>query len=266
MSGGFPRILQDWRHGQPAMAFVAEQLAESTSPLVVIGERVLNAEFPAATQARAVLSAVGAGETMFSNIERRTGLNEGSLSRTLGILTRDLRVVAAERPMSGAASRLTHYLVDDPYLRFWLRFVAPRMELILRGRGEPASDEITRSWPEYRGRAVEPLVRRSIERLLPHDRLGAARHVGSYWTRTGDIEVDLVGSPDRESPADVAFVGSVKWRDRAAFDRGDLLHLAAQRAAVPGAGDVPLVAVARTRVTADADLALTAADLLAAWP
>lgn len=201
---------------------------------MVIGERVLNAEFPATTQARAVLSAVGAGETTFSNIGRRTGLNEGSLSRTLGILTRDLRVVAAERPLSSATSRLTHYLVDDPYLRFWLRFVAPRMELVLRGRSEPASDEIIRSWPEYRGRAVEPLVRRSIERLLPHDRLGAAHHVGSYWTRTGDIEVDLVGFPDRESPADVAFIGSVKWDDQAAFTRTDLLHLTAQRAAVPG--------------------------------
>ncbi|MGH3614652.1 MAG: hypothetical protein ACRDRK_19085 [Pseudonocardia sp.] len=143
--------------------------------------------------------------------------------------------------------------------------MAPRMELILRGRGGQASDEITRSWPEYRGRAVEPLVRRSIERLLPHDRLGAARHGGSYGTRTGDIEVDLIGSPGREAPAEVAFVGSVQWRDRAAFDRGDLPHLAAQRAAVPGGDAVPLVGVARTQVTADVDVALSAEDLLTAW-
>lgn len=167
IAGGFPRLLQDWTRGQPAMSFVTEQLADSTSPLVVIGERVLNAEFPAATQVRTVLSAVGAGETTFGHIGSRTGINEGSLTRTLGVLTRDVRVVAADRPLSGAPSRLARYVVDDPYLRFWLRFVAPRMELILRGRGELAAEEIARSWPEYRGRAVEPLV--------PQHRAPAAR-------------------------------------------------------------------------------------------
>lgn len=266
IAGGFPRLLQDWTRGQPAMSFVTEQLADSTSPLVVIGERVLNAEFPAATQVRTVLSAVGAGETTFGHIGSRTGINEGSLTRTLGVLTRDVRVVAADRPLSGAPSRLARYVVDDPYLRFWLRFVAPRMELILRGRGELAAEEIARSWPEYHGRAVEPLVCRSIERLLPDGRFGAARHVGSYWKRTGDLEVDLVGSPARESPADVSFVGSVKWRERVAFTRADVLHLAAQRAKVPGADGIPLVGVARTAVTDEVDVGLTAEDLLAAWP
>jgi hypothetical protein len=28
------------------------------------------------------------------------------------------------------------YLVSDAYLRFWLRFIAPGMEQVLRGRGE----------------------------------------------------------------------------------------------------------------------------------
>lgn len=265
VAGGFPRILQDWPQGRSAMDFVTEQLADSTSPLVVIGERVLNAEFPTSTQARDVLTAIGAGETTFGHIGSRTGTNQGSLSRTLAALT-DLRVVTVDRPLSGAASRLTSYTVADNYLRFWLRFVAPRMELILRGRGELVAAEISRSWSGYRGRAVEPLVRRSIERLLPDERLGASLHVGSYWTRTGEVEVDLVGSPSPEAPAAVSFVGSVKWREQAPFARPDLLALAAQRAKVPGADDAPLVGVARTVVTADVDLAYTAQHLLAAWP
>ncbi len=266
VSGGFPRILQDWSQGEPAMDFVARQLGESTSPLVVIGERVLNAEFPPQTQARDVLLAIGAGETTFTNIGRRTGINQGSLSRTLALLRTDLRVVDAQRPLSSAPSRLVHYTVDDLYLRFWLQFIAPQFELILRGRGDLAGDEIARRWIDYRGRAVEPLVRRSIERLLPDERFGAARHVGSYWTRTNDVEVDLVGSTAPTAPADVAFVGSIKWRDQAPFTRDDLLELATHRARVPGAdGSTPLVAVARTQVTGDADVSLVADDLLGAW-
>lgn len=135
---------------------------------------MLNAEFPPATQACAVVTAIGSGETTFRNIGRRTGINEGSLSRTLAVLTRDLRVVAAERPLPGASSRLSRYVIDDPYLRFWLHFVAGRMELILRGRGVIAAAEVAASWTEYRGRAVEPLV-------------GVAR-----TEVTGDVDVALV--------------------------------------------------------------------------
>ncbi|MGQ0577084.1 MAG: hypothetical protein ACT4RN_23205 [Pseudonocardia sp.] len=105
----------------------------------------------------------------------------------------------------------------------------------------------------------------SIERMLPDDRFGAARHVGSFWTRTGDAEVDLVGADAPDPPSTIRFVGSVKWRETAPFTHADLLALATHRAAVPGAGDRPLVGVARTAVTADVDVALTAEDLLTAW-
>lgn len=265
VTGGFPRLLQDWPSGAPAMDVVREQLADSTSPLVVVGERILAAEFPPATQAREVLTAVGGGETTFGQLGRTTGINQGSLSRTLATLSRDLRVLSADRPLSSAPSRLTRYAVADPYLRLWLRFLGPGQELILRGRGDVVADRIATSWTEYRGRAVEPLVRHGIERLLPHDLLGDTRHVGAWWTRTHDVEVDLIGSPEPSAPAPVTFVGSVKWRERAPFDRDDARHLAAQRAAVPGAAGVPLVGVARTGVTGDVDLALTAADIVDAW-
>lgn len=56
-----------------------------------------------------------------------------------------------------------------------------------------------------------------------------------------------------------------KWRDRAAFTREDLLRLAAQREKVPGASGALLVGVARTAVTADVDVGLTAQDLLDVW-
>ena len=55
-------------------------------------------------------------------------------------------------------------------------------------------EEFRNSWPAFRGRAIEPVVRDSLERLLPDpERFGAARYAGGYWNRTGAIEVDLVG-------------------------------------------------------------------------
>ena len=62
----------------------------------------------------------------------------------------------------------------------------PRVDLIERGRGALLVDEFRAGWPSFRGRAVEPLVRDSLEWLLPDgERFGAARYVGGYWNLVG---------------------------------------------------------------------------------
>jgi AAA+ ATPase superfamily predicted ATPase len=266
VTGGFPRLAQEWGDAPSAMAFVRRQLADATAPLVVLGERAMHAEFPATLQARDVLRAIGAGGTTYNDIANRAGVSGGSLGRVLTTLIDDKRVVSASRPLSATPFKSTRYHVADPYLRFWLRFVEPHTELILRGRGDVAADRIERSWPDYRGVAVEPLIRASLERLMPDPRLPEALHVGGYWTRTGDVEVDLVGGARPAAPTDVVFLGSIKWRERRPFRREDLRALAEQRAHVPGAHDAHLVGVSRTGfTTTELDAAFGADDLLAAW-
>lgn len=259
VTGGLPRLLREWGGSRGALAFVRTQLLESTSPLVVVGERALAAEFPPGLQAREVLAALGRGETAFGGIASRSGTNTGSLTRTLALLEAK-RVVAVERPLSAAGSRLSRYVVADPYLRFWLRFVGPGMEAILRGRGDAVVAEVRVAWPAFRGRAVEALVRDSVARLLPD------RHVGSYWTRDGQTEVDIVTAAGSSAPAAVTAVGSVKWRSRLPFGARDLAALAGVRALVPGADQAELIGVSLAGFSTDGlDHALTAADLLQAW-
>lgn len=54
--------------------------------------------------------------------------------------------------------------------------------------------------PDYRGRAIEPIIRDSVARLLPIDEVDA-HTVAGYWTRDGRTEVDLVGVDRRCRPA-----------------------------------------------------------------
>lgn len=68
ITGGYPRLLADWRRGTSVAAFLRQQLADATSPLVVVGERMLNAEFPVGLQTRDVLTAVGGEEAGFSRL------------------------------------------------------------------------------------------------------------------------------------------------------------------------------------------------------
>jgi len=266
--GGFPEQAIAWGRGRTLWEFLGEALTDPTSPLIVAAERALRAEFPAQAQARTVLSVIGSGERAFSAIQSRSGLPRASLDQALRLLA-DRRVVERQLPYSSrAGGKLARWAIVDPYLRFWLRFVEPNIELVERGRGRLAVELVRRDWEAYRGRAVEPLVRASIERLLPDERFGDARYAGGFWTRDNRVEVDLVGGRSATAPTRVDFVGSIKWRDQTAFERADAAALATMRAAVPGTdAATKLVGVSRDgfRGAAGLDVRLSARDLLAAW-
>jgi hypothetical protein len=215
-----------------------------------------------------VLEAIGCGERTFTTISAHSGVaNHAGLTTALNALTAK-GIVDVRLPYAAPPGRKNkRYVVADPYLRFWLRFVGPSVDEIDRGRGDLPLERIERDWPTFRGIAIEPLVRRSLERMLPDPRFGAARYLGGYWTRTNVPEVDLVGAAERE-PSAVSFVGSIKWRENAMFSRADSRRLAEQRGLVPGAADARLVGVSRRGFAADAglDVEVSPDELLSAWP
>jgi uncharacterized protein len=266
--GGFPRVLLSWPRGMPRRKFVREGLSDPTSALVVIGERMLAAEFPEPETARTALEAVGHGERSFNALSDRSGLSGTSLHRALALLRRK-QVIEGEDPLSTArGGRATRYRVADPYLRFWLRFIGPALADVERGRADLAVTRAEEGWPSYRGRAVEPLVRQSLERLAPVPGLGEARDFGGYWTRANDVEVDLIGVADRRRVQHIAAVGSVKWRDGQPFSTADAASLRQARSIVPGADErTSLVAVSRSGFADELGeiVRLSPGDLLSAW-
>lgn len=266
VTGGLPLVCRDWSHGASLWDFLSESLSDETSALVVSAQRTLTAEVPEEYSARSVLRAIGSGERTFANIARASGMAGSTLSVALDTLVQK-RMVAKESPLSTKASRESRYHVADPYLRFWLAFVERSMPEIERGRGDRVVDRIRTSWSAWRGRAVEPVIREALRRLLPLDALPPAGAVGGYWTRSNKPEVDLIGA-DRDGIArEIRFAGSIKWHEQRPFDQSDLNRLVAAVPLVPGASaDTPLVAVSRVGSTAvGTAAALGPEELLAAW-
>lgn len=266
ITGGLPLICLEWGRGATVWEFLKRAVGNPVSALAVSAERVLAAEFPLAAQARAVLTALGSGERTFTNIARAAGgLPQTSLVRSLDLL-RTKRVVEAETPLSTQPSKERRYRVVDSYLRFWLSFIGPNLHLIERQRADLVLERIRRQWTTWRGRAIEPLVRESLARLLPADGLADAAAVGSYWTRSNDVEIDIVGA-DREPVAgEICFVGSIKWLDNRPFDVHDLADLVLSRRRLPGADHTtPLLAASRAGVSVDGLAAFGPDDLLRGW-
>lgn len=272
VTGGFPRSVGAVREASTAVEWVEEQLADELSELAAAPRARLAGEFPAPDQTRAVLEAIGAdevGESTFARVADRLPVSTHSASATISralTVLRDKGVVTIDTPVGASPrTRLRRYRLDDTSLRFWLRFVEPRLADISRGRSDLAVDAFRRGWPAWRGKAVEPLVREAIARGAGGTDEPPAT-VGAWWTRSGDTEVDVVAA---DASGHVTALGSIKWRERQPFALRDVAALAVARDVVPGASGARLLAVCPAGATPDAaaqlDQVLDADDILAVW-
>jgi AAA+ ATPase superfamily predicted ATPase len=271
VTGGMPRLCVQWPRGASLEEFLERSLADPADPLVTSGELAISGEFPPDTYAPQVLSAIASGERTFSSILADLDISRMTLSRSLTKLA-EKGAVTAEVPLSVKPSKETRYRITDPYLRFWLHLLQPVLGMVQRGRGDRAVRRILAGWPAWRGRAVEPLVRESLARLIPEADAewadqDAAVEVGGYWTRTNDVEIDLVGADRSPIAKRIGYLGSVKWHETAPLARKDFTALAAVAGRVPGATDeTPLIGVSRARSELGPWSAVySAEDLVEAW-
>lgn len=271
VTGGMPRLCVQWPRGEGLEQFLERSLADPADPFVTSGELAMSGEFPPDTHAPQVLSAIASGERTFSSILGDLDISRMTLSRALDKLA-EKGAIAAEVPLSVKPSKETRYRLTDEYLRFWLYLVQPLLGVVQRGRGDRAVRRIMGSWSAWRGRAVEPLVRESLARLVPDADTDwtdpdKTVEVGGFWTRTNDVEIDLVGADRGPIAKRIGYLGSVKWHDTAPIARKDFTALAAVAARVPGATlETPLVGVSRARSELGPWSAVYCAeDLVEAW-
>jgi len=272
LTGGFPEIVQSWARGASPAEFLRESVGNPLSPLLASGELTVLGEFPGTTLTRTVLEAIGSDERTFSAIAANAGGSGPLAAGTLVPIIRTLAakgVVAVDLPLSlKADTKNKRYRIGDTYLRCWLALLEDAIPLIERGRPDIALARIERALPSWRGRAVEPLIRESLLRLLPEVGWPQTGAVGGWWNRRNNPEIDLVRADRRPVATQVNFVGSIKWYDNKPFTSRDYDRLAEDATAVPGATrDTPLVAVSRTGFADGLPLAARWGpdDLLRAW-
>jgi hypothetical protein len=276
VSGGLPGILNAWPSGIPALPFIARECEDPASPLFSVPESVLLAEFPAPDLARRVLEAVGSGDRTQANIAATAGgrsgpLPSGSLSPLIRRLVDDKRVLTIDEPLSIQPGKPALYRVADSNLRLYLAMLRSAQEQARRGRPQAAYQLVERRWPAWRGRAVEPLIRESLELAAAAGGLPwpDAQAVGGWWNRQFAPELDLVGADRAPVARQVFFAGSIKWLG-SPFDDHDLARLTSDALKMPGfaPGVTGLVVATRSGATIDRrriDVLWEPADVVSAW-
>jgi uncharacterized protein len=167
----------------------------------------------------AVLRAVAAGATHFNDIQQRAGIQRNldvMLARLeeLGYLERREPLESASRRPRGS------YAIADHFFRFWFRYVFPNRSRLERGRFDEVLAEIEADLDTFMGLAFEACCREWIGSHAPAGEFAGSERLGSWWSRDGSAEIDVVGM----TKGRYDLLGSCKWSRRARTSAlGDLL-------------------------------------------
>ena len=208
--GGVPRY---WELAAPYRSLngaLQELVLSKNGVLHEEPDRLLEDEMRSGSQAKSLLSLIGMGCNRLSEIAGRMGKPAGSLTRALANLI-ELGYVRREVPFGEdlKTSKRTLYRLNDPFLRFYVRFVQPQRSLLEMGIMDVATETLKKEFAAYVGGHWEDLARQSV----PFLGIGSLRWgPASRWWGTGTngipMEFDVVAeSLDGQS----IFVGEVKW-------------------------------------------------------
>jgi len=212
-----------------------------------------------------ILRAIAGGATQYNEIATRAGLSTGNLSPRLARLEQ-LGYVVPWRPLTATGrERRASYRIADPYFRFFFRYVFPNRSRLERGRVREVAEEILADFDNLMGRAFEDCCRTWAGRYAAEAQVGRSDELGSWWSRDGRFEIDVVGTRKGR----YTLLGSCKWSRRplAAHVLDDLHEAqAALGGAAAGArlaifGRVGFDAALRRRAAKHDVLLVTAADL-----
>jgi len=155
-----------------------------------------------------ILQLIAAGKNSQSEIDSVIGKNTGAY---LARLDMDYSLVEKRKPIfSKPESRNARWMIGDNMLRFWFRFIFPNQMLLETGKNALLLDHVKRAYMQYSGWMLEKYFRQKFAEE------GEWTHVGSFWDRRGENEIDLVALDEFGKQAVIAEVKrNAKKIDRA---------------------------------------------------
>ncbi len=132
-----------------------------------------------------ILECIARGVNTRGEITAAVGLNEigGYLSKLENIYS----IIRQMRPIfSKASSKTVRYYIADNFLTFWFRFFHKYMAYIESGSIELLKQTFLRDYPTFSGTMLERYFRQKASES------GRYTHIGNFWDRKGEHEIDLI--------------------------------------------------------------------------
>ncbi|HKZ55175.1 MAG TPA: ATP-binding protein [Anaerolineales bacterium] len=158
----------------------------------------------------AIIETIAAGSHALSEIALQAGIERGNIIKYLGVL-QELGYV--ERRVSAIVrrperSRKGRYVLVDPYLHFYFRFLAPHLSFIERGMTEPTINLLRDHLTDFIGtHTFEELCREWVAVQADSGALPfLPERIGSIWSREVQVDVAAVNWRSKD-----ILLGECKW-------------------------------------------------------
>jgi AAA+ ATPase superfamily predicted ATPase len=214
ITGGVPAYIELFDDRLTIAENLKQRIANPANVMLGDGVFLLHEQLDEPRNYMAIIGAIAAGYHALSDVARMAGVDRTNIVKYLGVLQElgyvERRVPATVRRPE--RSRKGHYVLVDPYLRFYFRFLAPNLGFIERGMvaqvislmrdhlidfiGTHTFEELCREWV-----AIQADV--GGLHFLPE-------RIGSFWSR--EAQVDVVGVNWRTKDI---LLGECKWGVRA---------------------------------------------------
>jgi AAA+ ATPase superfamily predicted ATPase len=201
LSGGLPQYIR-WL--LDAGAADAENMLRTAvspgSPFISEGKDLLVSEFGKEYGTYfSVLQLIASGKTAQSEIDSVIGKNTGAYLQTLEQVH---SLIVRNRPLfSKPGSRNIKWKIQDPWLRFWFRFIYPQQALVETNRFDLLLELIRRDYEQFSGQSLEQYFREKLEEE------GRMTRIGGYWDSKGQNEINIVALSELDR---VALLAEVK--------------------------------------------------------
>ena len=211
--GGLPMYAERLDKEAPLLSNIRDHILTKGELLYEEVPFLLREELREPRVYQSILSVIASGAQRFSEISSKTGLDRAHLTGYLASLG-ELGLVTREVPVTEdhpEKSRRGRYILNDPFVRFWYRFVYPNFSRLEAGDVEGVLCQVIEpQLRDYTSLHVEmPLASMCQRGLLRGSIPFEPAYVGRHWS--AQEEFDVVAIDHQRTKA---FVAEVKWSER----------------------------------------------------
>lgn len=151
-----------------------------------------------------ILSLIANSKTSKGEIE---SILEKNISGYLYRLENDYNIIKSIKPINAKPnSKVQKYEIVDNFLYFWFRFIFKYQSLIEAGSFEKLKEIILRDFDMFSGKFLEKLF---VDQFKEKQQF---THIGSYWERGNQNEIDIVAIDELEKTLMICEVKLAKKR------------------------------------------------------
>lgn len=185
-TGGVAKYVQQFMDaGATTYKKMLSHMIKEDSTFIGEGRNVLIEEFGTEYATYfTILSAIARGENTRAKIEvivkREIGGYLTKLEQDYGLISKSTPIFAK------VETKNVRYVIEDNFLMFWFRFIYKYGYMIEVGNYEGLKTIIDRDYKTFSGKMLEKYSRTKFIQS------GNITHIGGYWDRKGENEIDLV--------------------------------------------------------------------------